>query len=98
MKIHQIKILTEDVINNTPLGVNTNHIRIKAPQSNFKSGLFINNNPYLIHPVYDKDTLYWDLDTNGNCWIQSIKFDYDTQNTLEENGYEYLLVEAFYED
>lgn len=96
MKIHQIQLFKKDVINNTDLKVNTTHIRIKAPQSDFKSGLFINNNPYLIYPIYDKDTRYWDLDTNGNCWIQSIKFDYDTQNNLGEN--EYLLIEAFYED
>lgn len=96
MKIHQIQIFKKDVINNTNLEVNTTHIRIKAPQSDFKSGLFINNNPYLIHPIYDKDTRYWDLDTNGNCWIQSIKFDYDTKNNLQET--EYLLIEAFYED
>ena len=95
MKIHQI-ILKENIIDNTDLGVNTTHIRIKAPRSDFKSGLFINNNPYLIYPIYDKDTRYWDLDTNGNCWIQSIKFDYDTQNNLGEN--EYLLIEAFYEN
>ena len=96
MKIRQIQISKDNVINNTDLGVNTTHIRIKAPRSDFKSGLFINNNPYLIHPIYDKDTRYWDLDTNGNCWIQSIKFDYDTQNNLGEN--EYLLIEAFYEN
>ena len=96
MKIHQIIISKDNVINNTDLGVNTTHIRIKAPRSDFKSGLFINNNPYLIHPTYDKDTRYWDLDTNGNCWIQSIKFDYNTQNNLGAD--EYLLIEAFYED
>ena len=96
MKIRQIQISKDNVINNTNLGVNTTHIRIKAPKDNFKSGLFINNNPYLIYPIYDKDTRYWDLDTNGNCWIQSIKFDYDTQNNLGVD--EYLLIEAFYED
>ena len=96
MKIRQIQISKDNVINNTNLGVNTTHIRIKAPRSDFKSGLFINNNPYLIHPIYDKDTRYWDLDTNGNCWIQSIKFDYNTQNNLGAD--EYLLIEAFYED
>lgn len=95
MKIRQI-ILKENIIDNTDLRVNTTHIRIKAPRSDFKSGLFINNNPYLIYPIYDKDTRYWDLDTNGNCWIQSIKFDYDTQNNLGAD--EYLLIEAFYED
>ena len=96
MKIRQIQISKDKVIKNTNLEVNTTHIRIKAPQSDFKSGLFINNNPYLIHPTYNKDTRYWDLDTNGNCWIQSIKFDYDTQNNLGAD--EYLLIEAFYED
>lgn len=96
MKIHQIKILKGNVIDNTDLGVNTNHIRIKAPRSDFKSGLFINNNPYLIHPIYDKNTLYWDLDTNGNSWIKSIKFDYNTQNNLNDD--ECLLIEVFYED
>ena len=96
MKIRQIQIPTEKVIKNTNLEVNTTHIRIKAPIDNFKSGLFINNNPYLIYPTYDKDTRSWDLDTNGNCWIQSIKFDYDTQNNLGAD--EYLLIEVFYED
>ena len=37
MKIHQIKISKEKVIDNTNLEVNTNHIRIKAPRINFKS-------------------------------------------------------------
>lgn len=96
MKIHQIKIDTNNVTDNTLLNVDTTHIRIKAPRPNFISGLFINNNPYLIHPEYDKDTCYWDLDTFGNAWITSVKFDYNTKNNLSSG--EYLVVEAFYEE
>ena len=98
MKIKQIQLNKDNVVNNTLLNVNTTHIRIKAPYSNFKTGLFINNNPYIIYPNYDQDTCYWDLNTNGNVWITSIKFDYNTKTKLEENDEYFIIIEAFYEE
>lgn len=96
MKIKQIYLEKSQVLKGTSFDVNTTHIRVKAPKNNFKSGLFINNNPYLIYPTYDTNSHYWDLDTEGNCWITSIKFDYNTYNNL--SSLEYIVIEAFYED
>ena len=89
MKIKQFVLNKDDVIkglNFGPDGENLDvfRLRVKAPYNNFKSGLFINNNPYLIKPLYN-DKNFWEIDTKGNLLINSIKFDFKTKDSLDRN-------------
>lgn len=82
-------ILNQGTSNEMIKNINTSHIRLKINDPSQYVGLFLNNNPYLITPVFDKDG-YWELDTKNNTWITSIKFDLKTQTSI--------LIEAFYEE
>ena len=82
-------ILDQNTPNEVIKNINTSHIRLKVDDPSQYVGLFLNNNPYLITPVFDKDG-YWELDTKNNTWITSIKFDLKTDTRI--------LIEAFYEE
>ena len=92
IKIYQ-KLLSEEElkegIDYQSENINTSHIRLKINDSSQYVGLFLNNNPYLIIPDFDKEG-YWELNTKNNIWISSIKFDLKTEIPI--------LIEAFYEE
>lgn len=93
IKIKQDKLETKNAlkigINYENQGIHTSHIRLKVSNLKAEVGLFLNNNPYLITPVFNEEG-YWDLNTQNNSWISSIKFNFKTAGPV--------IVEAFYEE
>lgn len=93
IKILQNNLTTQsqrvEGINYEDLGIRTSHIRLKVQKPESDVGLFLNNNPYLITPVFNQEG-YWDLNTQNNSWISSIKFNFKTNVSI--------LIEAFYEE
>lgn len=87
---------------------NVSKIRVKFPFKKIKDdegkdmkgnwGVFINDFPLPIHPTLDKNN-YWELDTEGDCLISSVKFVYIyKENEFYVNDEAGFLIEAFYED
>lgn len=97
MKIKQFEIIPDNVIQGIKFeNMFTTQIRVKIPQFAIgkSGGLFINNNPYLIIPTFNENG-YWELNTYGNSWISSIKFDFNMKDAIRNKS---IVVEVFYED
>ena len=97
MQIRKIIINSNNCLNNTSFSsMVVKKIIIKVPMEESVSqvkniqqtysnpisiGLFINNNPYLIRPIFNGFG-EWELDTHNQMLISSIKFDHNTKEKL----------------
>lgn len=76
-------MVVKKIIIKVPMEESVSHVKnIQQTYSNpISIGLFINNNPYLIRPIFNEFG-EWELDTHNQMLISSIKFDHNTKEKL----------------